>query len=117
MEHEGSVDPDIERLREKTQQGTLNVVNKVLADPKVQEVIKTALLRETIKNSLVMACLFVGMLKLYDVAKVVFGFGWTTELVISVVLILTGLIYLFKNIISGKKLVDPKTNSGYSHVS
>jgi hypothetical protein len=102
MEHERSDDRDIERLRAKTKKGAANVVNEVLADPEVQALIKGALLRETVKTSILMACLFVGVLKLYDVAKTVVGFDWKGDFVIGLLLTLIGLIYMLKNISNGK---------------
>ena len=91
-------DPEVAMVQRATRQGTLNVVGDILNDPKVQETIKTALLRETIKNSLFFACFIVGLLKLYDVAKTVIGFGLIGDLVMSVILILIGLVYMLRNL-------------------
>jgi hypothetical protein len=103
MEHERSDDADIERLRAKTKKGAANVVNEVLADPEVQALIKGALLRETVKTSILMACIFVGILKLYDVAKVVTGFDWKGDFIIGLVLTLVGLIYMLRDMSSGTR--------------
>lgn len=96
-EHSGSNDPDIMRLQAKSQEGTINVVGEILKDPKIQEVIKNALLWETVKNSVVMACLLIGFLKLYDVTKIVVGFNWIGDLVLSIILVLVGAVYIIKN--------------------
>jgi hypothetical protein len=109
MEHETSTDPDIKRLQDKAKQGATNVVTEVLADPKVQSIIKGALLRETIRNSMVMACILVGLLKFYDVVKIVTGFDWRGDLCISVVLILIGLVYTLQNLFSPSKQADNKS--------
>ena len=102
------------RLNKKTKQGALNVVNEVLADPKVQEVIKTALLRETIKNTIILSCLLIGLLKLYEVAKTVIGFDWRGDLCISVVLIAIGLIYVIRSLFSSSKDTDEEGNNNKS---
>jgi len=96
-------DPEIERLKQKSKQGTLNIIGDILGDPQVQKVIKKALTREVISQTLIMSCLFIGILKIYDVCKQVLGFGWQVELVISVILISVGLIYMVKNLFNGKK--------------
>jgi hypothetical protein len=110
-------DPEVAIVKEATRQGTLNIVGDILNDPKVQETIKTALLRETIKNSLFFACFIVGLLKLYDVAKTVVGFGLIGDLVMSVILILIGLIYMIPNMFKGKQDDHAKTDNIPSHSS
>jgi hypothetical protein len=97
MEHEGSVDRDIERLKNKSQQGARNVVTEVLNDPIVRNMIKKSVLQETITSGLVMACFFLGMFKLYDVAKAVFNFNWVVDLIVGLVLTVFSLSYMLKN--------------------
>jgi len=109
-----SDDPEVAMVQRATRQGTLNVVGDILNDPKVQEMIKTSLLRETIKNSILMACLLVGLLKLYDVAKILIGFNWVGDLLISIILILVGLIYMLKNILIGQHGWSRKDKSSQS---
>jgi len=109
-----SDDPEVAMVQRATRQGTLNVVGDILKDPKVQEMIKTALLRETIKNSLFFGCFIVGLLKLYDVAKIVVGFNWIGDLAISIILILVGLIYMLKNILIGQHGWSRKDKSSQS---
>lgn len=116
MSNEASNDPDIKRLDAKTKKGALNIVGEVLADPQVQNTIKTALFRETIKNSIILTCLLVGLLKLYDVSKTVIGFDWRGDLLMSVILVSVGLIYMLKNTVSMKKNGNTKTNNGSFNV-
>ncbi len=99
-------DPEIERLKKKTSQGAMNIVGDILSDPKVQQVIKKALTREVVTQAIVMSCLFIGILKLYDVAKQVLGFNWQVETVISLVLVTIGLSYMLKNMSNGRKHGD-----------
>ena len=96
------VDPEIEYLKEKSKTGAMNIVGDILRDPKVQKVIKKALTQEVVTQTIVMSCLFIGILKLYDVAKQVLGFNWQVETVISLVLITIGLSYILKNMVFGK---------------
>jgi hypothetical protein len=110
-------DPEVAMVQQATRQGTLNIVGDILNDPKVQDMIKTALLRETIKNSLFFACFIVGLLKLYDVAKAVVGFGLIGDLAVSVILILIGLIYMIPNMFKGKQDGHAKTDNKPSYSS
>ena len=96
-------DPEVERLKRKTEEGAANLVGSILDNPEVQKIIKKALGREVIVQALVMSCFFIGILKIYDVGKQVLGFGWQIELVISLVLVLIGLIYMAKNVFNGKR--------------
>lgn len=96
-------DPEIEHLKRKTAEGAVNLVGDILNNPEVQKTIKNALVRETVKQAIIMSCLFIGLINLYGVAKQVIGFGWQIELVISLVLVLVALIYMFKNIFNGKR--------------
>ena len=108
---------EIAVLEEADRKGKINIVRGIINDNEVQQVIKTALLRETIKNSILMACLLVGLLKLYDVAKILIGFNWVGDLLISVILILVGLIYMLKTILIGQHNGHAKTDNIPSHSS
>ncbi|MCJ7633802.1 hypothetical protein MUP77_15625 [Candidatus Bathyarchaeota archaeon] len=102
MSNEASDDPDLKRLNAKTKKGAINVVSEVLDDPQVRAIIKNAILPETVRGSIIMACLMIGLLKLYDVAKTLIGFNWVGDSVISVTLITIGLIYLLPALIRSK---------------
>lgn len=108
-------DPEVALVKKASRQGTLNVVGDILADPQVQNTIKAALLRETIKNSIILSCLLLGLLKLYDVSKTVIGFDWKGDLIMSLSLLAIGLIYLIKNMFSLKKNGHTKTSGSTSN--
>ena len=109
-----SDDPEVARLQKKAKEGALNVVMPILNDPRVQKAINKSVLRQTFSSGLVMACLFVGLLKLYEIAKTYFCFSLLSELLISVMLIVVGLIYMVKNIFFGSKSGDGTTSRGDS---
>jgi hypothetical protein len=106
-----SDDPEIARLQEKSKKGAKNIIGDVLADPEVQKVIKNALFKETVKNAIIMSCLLIGLLKLYDVAKILINFNWIGDTTISIILILVGLIYLFHDMSLTNKHGDSETSS------
>jgi len=97
------IDPEIERLKAKSTQGAMNIVGDILNDPKVQGIIKNALVKETMKSAIIMSALFVGLLNLYGVAKQVLTFSWQVETIISLILVTIGLSYMLKNIFTGRK--------------
>ena len=96
------IDPDLERLKEKSSQGVMNVFGDVLGNPEIKKMI----IRKVAIPLIAVACLFIGILGLFDVAKQVLGLGWQVEIVISLVLLTIGLSYLIKNVFTGKKHGD-----------
>jgi hypothetical protein len=88
---------------EADRKGKVNVVKGIMNDPEVQGIIKESLLRETIKNAILMSCLLVGLLKLYDVGKTLINFNWVGDLIISLILIAIGLSYTVPSLLKKKK--------------
>lgn len=102
-EYQTEHDPEIAKIEAANRKGAKNVVGDILSDPEVQSMIKGALLKETVKNSIVMACILIGALKIYDVAKIIIGFNWVGDLIIALALLGVGLIYLFRTMFTSKK--------------
>jgi hypothetical protein len=96
------IDPELEYLKQKSAKGAMNVVGDILDNPEI----KKALMRKVTMPLIAVACLFIGILGLFDVAKQVLGLGWQVEAVISLVLATIGLSYLLKNMFTGKKHGD-----------
>ena len=82
---------------EADRKGKVNIVKGIIDDPEVQGIIKKSILKEATVSGLVMACLFLGLLKLFDVAKIVFRFDWTVDLLMGLVLTIISLGYMLKN--------------------
>lgn len=97
MEHEGSIDPDIERLNKKVKKGAANIVTEVLADPEVQNIIKGSLLRETIKNGLFMSVFLVGILYIFNAIKQITNQGPYFDMGAGVALVFIGTIYILSS--------------------
>ena len=95
-EHSEIDDPDLARLRAKTVQGALNVLDALLEDPNFQMRLRRVMLRETVKSALFMALFIVGLFMLFGVAKTVYGFSWVVDLATSVTLLIVGLLYMLK---------------------
>ncbi len=96
QEQHHASNPDLDRLHEKTQKGAKNVVTDILKDPVIQNMIKKSVLKETTTSGLVMACLFFGLFKIYEVAKTVLKFDWTIDLLVALVLLVFSLSYMIK---------------------
>jgi hypothetical protein len=91
-------DPEIRRLREKTAQGALDVLEPILSDPNVQRLIRRTMVREGLKMGLFMGLFIVGLMMLVSVAQTVYAIGWEGNLILSVILIVVGLIYLLRSL-------------------
>jgi len=87
---------------EADRKGKVKIIKGIVNDPEVQSIIKGSLIRETIKNSLLMACILVSLLKLYDVAKILINFNWIGDLIVSLVLLSIGLIFTLPNLLKKK---------------
>lgn len=92
-----NVEADPVSPEEADRKGKVNIVKGIIDDPEVQGIIKKSILKETITSGLVMACFFLGMFKLYDVAKTVFNFNWVVDLIVGLVLTIFSLSYMLKN--------------------
>lgn len=114
--HQNGDDSEIEKIEEADRKGKVNIVKSIMDDPEVQEIIKQSLLRETIKNAIIMSCLLVALLKIYDVAKTLINFNWVGDLIIATILLAVGLIYLFQAMFSLKKNGESKTSRSNSDV-
>jgi len=99
---------------EADRKGKVNIVKSIMDDPQIRALIKNALLPETIRSSLIFACFIVGVLKLYDVAKILIGFNVIGDLIIGLALFTIGLIYLLPILIKSKKNGDSKANHRHS---
>jgi len=96
------IDPELEYLKQKSVKGAINIVGDVLGNPEI----KKAIMRKATIPLIAVACLFIGLLGLFDVAKQLLGLGWQVEAIISLMLITICLSYLFKNVFTGKKHAD-----------
>ena len=115
--HQNGDDPEIEKIEEADRKGKVNIVKSIMNDPEVQGIIKQSLLRETVKNAITMSCLLIGLLKIYDVAKILINFNWVGDLIIATILLGVGLIYLFQTMFTSKKNGESKTSRSNSNVS
>jgi hypothetical protein len=93
------IDPELEYLKQKSAKGTMNVIGDVLSNPEIKKII----MRKVTMPIVAVFCLFIGVLGVFDVAKLVLGINWQVETVISIILLTIGLSYLIKNVFIGKK--------------
>lgn len=100
------VDPELERLKQKSAKGAMNIIGDLFNNPEIQQSIKKIIMRKFSIPIVAVFCLFIGILGLFDVAKQILGLGWQVEIVICALFVLIGLIYLLKNMFTGKKNAD-----------
>jgi hypothetical protein len=92
------VDPEVQRIMKKADDGTLNVINKILNQPDVQKAIKTNISKQTFISGLFMSFFLVGFFMLFNVAKAVLNYNWVGDLSLGIVLIGIGTVYMAKQI-------------------
>jgi hypothetical protein len=91
-------DPDaaLARLKLKSQQGALNVLEGVLSDPRVQALIRRALTRESFKSGIAFGLLFTGIMMTYFSTKAALGYGWPVDLAVGLGLAAAGALHMWR---------------------
>lgn len=98
-EHQKVVTPE-----EADRKGKINIVRGIINDNEVQQVIKTALLRETIKNSIFMSAFLVGIIFIFNAIKQITAQGPYFDLFCGMALVFIGAIYLLFSIHNAKSV-------------
>jgi len=93
------IDPELEYLKKKSAQGATNVIGDVLGNPEI----KKAIIHKAAMPLIAVACLFIGVLGLFDAAKQLLNLNWQVQTIISLILVAICLSYLLKNMFTGKK--------------
>lgn len=87
-----------ERLRRKAEGGAANVLEGLLEDKRVQKTLRKFMVRETVKQGLILSALLVGALKMFDVARATLNWGLVGDLVMGIVLFSTALTFILKGL-------------------
>jgi hypothetical protein len=93
------VDPELERLKQKSAKGAMNVFGDVLNNPEIKKMV----IKKATMPIIAVACLFVGVLELYDVTKQLLGINWQVQTIMGLILLTIGLSYILKNMSTGEK--------------
>lgn len=91
-------DPEVARVMEKANAGTINVINKILNQPEIQKILKENITKQTFTSGLFMSFFLLGFIMLFQAAKTVIGFGWQGDVIISITLICIGSAYMLKGL-------------------
>lgn len=89
----------VQRLREKADNGAVNVVKKVMAQPEVQGIIKRNVNKQTFISGLFMAFLLIGFLEVSQAVKQLFNYTWQFDLVAGIIMITVGAVYMVKELL------------------
>jgi len=100
-ENKERVDPNLERLRQKTAKGALNVVEALFQEPRFRKLIRRTLLKQSLETSIFLALLIVGIFTVFNTLKTVYNFGWIGDLLFGVTLISIGLSYIIRGLFHG----------------
>lgn len=84
---------EAEALRQKGDKGAAKIVSNIMKQPEVQHVIRVEINKQMFISGLFMAFFLVGFFQLFNVAKVVFSYNWTVDLVIGVIMCIMGATY------------------------
>ena len=95
-------DPEVARIMRKADDGTINVIKKILNQPEVQQTIKSSISKQTFISGLFMSFFLVGFFMLFNVAKVVLNYNWVGDAILGLILIGIGATYMFKQMRSNK---------------
>ena len=96
------IDPELERLKQKSTKGAMNVFGDILNNPEIKKMI----IQKGTMPMIAVVCLLIGVLELYDVTKQLLGINWQVQTIIGLILLTIGLSYILKNMSTGKKHDD-----------
>jgi len=88
---------------EADRKGKINIVKNVVNDPEVQNIIKGAMLTETIKNAIFMSAFLVGIIFIFNAIKAIIGLGPVFDLLCGIAMVAVGAYYILSSMRSVKK--------------
>lgn len=93
---------EVRKLKDKMENGQVNVVKKIMNQPEIQNILKKNINKQTFISGLFMAFLLIGFLEVSQAVKTIFNYTWQFDLVAGIVLITIGAVYMVKEIAFGK---------------
>lgn len=103
MEATPKNEEEAQKLREKSDNGAVGVVKKVMEQPEVQGIIKKNINKQTFISGLFMAFLLIGFLEVSQAVKQIFNYTWQFDLVAGIIMITVGAIYMIKEVALGDR--------------
>jgi hypothetical protein len=94
MGQELDTEHDETDLEEADRKGKVNIVKNVVNDPEVQNIIKGAMIRETVKNGILMSAFLVGIIFIFNAVKQILGVGPLFDLSCGIAMVAIGAYYI-----------------------
>jgi hypothetical protein len=91
-------DPALVLLKEKANKSAVKTVEAILDAPEMKRLIRKTFVREGLLQGFIMAIIFVGLMMVYNAAKLALSFGWQVDLALGCILILFGALSLLKRL-------------------
>jgi hypothetical protein len=90
-------DPEIAYLKAKSQKGVVNTVEAILEQPEMKRLIRKMLVREALKQSVILCFLFTGIFTVYNALRQLVNWGLGGDVALGVSLIFIAVAYLIRN--------------------
>jgi len=90
-------DPEIAYLNTKINKSTAKTVEAILEQPEMKRLIRKMLVREALKQSVILCFLFTGIFTIYNALRQITNWGLTGDMALGVSLIFIAVAYLIKS--------------------
>jgi hypothetical protein len=96
-EHKKDDDPDLTYLKGKMNASTVNLIESFLEAPEMKRLIRKMLVREALKQSVILCFLFTGIFTVYNALRQLVNWGLGGDVALGVSLIFIAVAYLIRN--------------------
>jgi hypothetical protein len=96
-EHKEDDDPDLAYLKSKMNASTVKTIESILEQPQMKRLIRKMLVREALKQSVILCFLFTGIFTIYNALRQITNWGLTGDVALGISLIFIAVAYLIKS--------------------
>ena len=87
-------------LKQKSEDGTVNMVTKIVKRKEVQNVLKSNINKQTFISGLFMAFILIGFLEISQAIKVIISYTWQYDLIAGIIMVAVGGAYMAKMLLT-----------------
>lgn len=95
--HSEDDDPALTYLKSKANASTVKTIEAIMEEPAMKRLIKKMLVREALKQSVILCFLFTGFFTIYNSLRQLTNWGLTGDIILGVTLIFIAATYLVKS--------------------
>lgn len=96
-EHKEDDDPDLAYLQRKSNASAVKTIESILEQPQMKRLIRKMLVREALKQSIILCFLFTGIFTIYNALRQMTNWGLYGDVAMGVILIFVAVAYLIKS--------------------